>query len=327
PRTAGDIERALETFERCVRFAGVTAADTYMCSLPLGIHPAGQQLVRAAERIGAATIWAGAGNQTPSAMQAELIHDLGATVWCGMPSFGVNLAHIAEAARRPLADSAVGLLITTAEMLSPAKRALLERLWGARVVDVFGMSEIGLMAVECGRRPGLHCWREHSFCEVLDPETLEPTPPGEVGVLCVSPVAGGEALPFIRWLSGDIVRAEYDCDCEAAGHPRLVHSGRTLNFSKLRGVNLNHAEIEDALYALESIVDFRVRITAEERLVVEVEAAADPANAVAELERLFRERFEVRAEPELVARGTIARAVEGQLKAQRFVDERPASAG
>ncbi len=80
PRTAGDLENSLAAFERCLRFAGVTAADTFMCSLPIGVHPAGQQTVRAAERVGAAAIWAGAGSQTPSSTQVELVHELGATV-------------------------------------------------------------------------------------------------------------------------------------------------------------------------------------------------------------------------------------------------------
>jgi phenylacetate-CoA ligase len=324
PRTAGDLENSLQAFERCLRFAGVTAADTFMCSLPIGVHPAGQQTVRAAERIGAAAIWAGAGSQTPSAAQVELVHELGATVWCGMPSFGTNLGHIAEAAGRPLADSRVRLVVTTAEMLTPAKRALLERLWGARVVDVFGMSEITLMGVECRRRPGLHVWREHSFCEVLDGETLKPAAPGEIGVLCVTPVAGGEAIPFLRWLSGDVVRIELGCDCDAAAHPRLVHSGRTLAFSKVRGVNLNHAEVEDALYGIAGLLDFRVSITADERILVEVEVSSGACGAPIErVQGLFSQRFGVRAEATAVERGTIAKSVDTQVKAQRFVDRRP----
>ena len=323
PRTAGDIEGSLTAFERCLRFAGVVEGDTVHCSLPIGVHPAGQQMIRAAERIGAAAVWAGAGSQTQSAAQVDLLHELGATVWCGMPSFGLNLAHIAAAAGRPLVDGPVRLVVTTAEMLSPAKRGLLERLWGARVVDVFGMSEITLMGVECGRRPGLHVWREHSFCEVLDPETLEPLPLGEVGVLCVTPARGGEAIPFLRWLSGDVVRIELGCECGAADHPRLVHAGRTLGFSKVRGVNLNHSEVEDALYAAVEVVDFRVAITADEHIVIEVEAAASgSAAALAAVERLFVDRFGVRAEAQAVERGTIAKSVEGQIKAQRFVDRR-----
>ena len=323
PRTHADIAASLDAFGTAATVCGVRASDVFFCSLPIGIHPAGQQMVRAVQRLGAATVWAGAGNQTPSPAQVELVHELGATVWCGMASFGTNLGHIAEAAGRPLADSGVRLVVTTAEMLSPAKRALLEKLWGARVVDVFGMSEITLMGVECGCRPGLHVWREHSFCEVLDAETLEPVSLGEVGVLCVTPVAGGRAIPFLRWLSGDVVRIELGCDCDAAAHPRLVHSGRTLAFSKVRGVNLNHTEVEDALYAVAGLLDFRVSITAEEQILVEVEfSPGAPGEPIEIVERLFTQRFGIRAQATAVERGTIAKSVETQVKAQRFVDRR-----
>jgi phenylacetate-CoA ligase len=323
PRTALDIAHSLDAFARCLSFAGVSAKDTLLCSLPIGVHPAGQQTVRAAEQIGAATLWAGAGNQTASLAQVELVHDLGVTVWCGMPSFGLHLAHLAGAAGRPLDHSTVHTLITTAEVLSGPKRRLLERLWGARVVDVFGMSEITLMGAECGRRPGLHVWREVSFCEVLDASTLRPVPPGEMGVLCVTPIAGGHALPFLRWLSGDLVRLEDGCDCAAALHPRLVHCGRTLGFFKVKGVNLNHAEVEDGLYQIRALVDFRVSVTREERLLVELEGS-EPRRAElkAAVEALFLARFGLSCDVTFVERGAIAQSFEGQIKAQRFVDRR-----
>ncbi|MGH7804010.1 MAG: phenylacetate--CoA ligase family protein, partial [Candidatus Binatia bacterium] len=233
PRTHADIEASLEGFANALRLCGVGGSDVFLCSLPIGIHPAGQQTARAAELLGAAAIWAGAGNQTPSAAQIELVHELRATVWCGMASFGLHLGHLAEAAGKSLADSAVHTVITTAEVLSPKKRELLERLWGARVLDMFGMSEVTLMGAECGRRPGLHVWRTHSFCEVLDEGTLEPVKPGEVGVLCVTPLRTGNAVPFLRWLSGDVVRIEEGCDCAHRDDPRLIHAGRTLAFFKV----------------------------------------------------------------------------------------------
>jgi len=323
PRTATDVADSLDAFARCLAFAGVAASDTFLCSLPIGVHPAGQQAVRAAERLGAATIWAGGGTQTASLAQVELVHDLGATVWCGMPSFGLHLAHLAEAAGRPVDRSQVHTLLTTAEMLSRPKRTLLERLWGARVVDVFGMSEITLMGVECGRRPGLHVWREVSFCEVLDAGTLCPVTPGDTGVLCVTPLAGGRAVPFLRWLSGDVVRLETGCECAAESHPRLVHCGRTLGFFKVKGVNLNHAEVEDRLYQVPALVDFRVSVTPEERLLVELECR-DPfrAEAKAAVEQLFLGGFGLSCDVACVERGEIARSLEGQIKAQRFVDHR-----
>ncbi len=323
PRTARDVEESLTAFARTLSLAGLRREDTFLCALPIGVHPAGQQMVRAAERLGAATIWAGAGNQTPSSVQIELVRDFGVTVWAGMASFGLHLAHLAEGTGRPLALSRVRTVICTAEVLSTSKRELLGRLWGARVVDVFGMSEVTLMGGECGRRPGLHVWRAHSFCEVLDPETLKPVPPGEVGALCVTPVTGTSATPFLRWLSGDIVRMEFGCGCDHGDEPRLIHSGRTAAFFKVKGVNLNHAEVEDAIYEIPSLRDFRVTVAPDDRLVVEIESADGQGGvAVQAVDSLFSGRFGCRAEISTVERGTIARALEGQIKAQRFVDQR-----
>ena len=323
PRTKLDVEESLVAFSRGLQLAGVTRGDTLMCSLPLGIHPAGQQMVRAAERLGAATLWAGAGNQTPSLTQIELIHELGVTVWCGMASFGLHLAHLADAAGRTLLQSKVRTVITTAEPLSESKRALLGALWSARVVDTFGMSELTLFGAECGRRAGCHIWSDHVFCEVLDPRSSQPVPPGEVGVLCVTGLRGTEATPFVRWLSGDMVRLEYGCACDEARHPRLVHSGRTTDFFKVKGVNLNHGELEDALYQVPDLRDYRVTVTRQDDLRIELECADGMVARVRQaVEDLFVHRFGVRAEIVPVARGTIVKSTEVEVKARRFIDQR-----
>jgi phenylacetate-CoA ligase len=120
-----------------------------------------------------------------------------------------------------------------------------------------------------------------------------------------------------------LVVLENDCDCSARDHPRLVHSGRTVSFFKVKGVNLNHAEIEDALYDVACVLDFRVRVADGDRLIAEVECAEGGEGVARKVvEGLFVDRFGLRAEVAIVARGTIARALETELKPQRLVDER-----
>lgn len=323
PRTAADMKHALWAFARGLTIAGVSASDTVLCSLPLGIHPAGQMVARAAEHLGAAVAWTGAGNQLASTKQVELVHELGATVWCGMASFGLHLGHIAEAAGQPLAGSGVHTVVTTAEPLSDAKRDLLGSMWGARVRDLFGMTEVSLTGAECGRRRGLHMWTQTSFCEVLDADSLEPVPPGVAGLLCVTAKATGSATPFLRWISGDIVRLELGCDCGVDDGPRLIHSGRTAGFIKVKGVNLNHAECEERLYAIPALRDFRVFATREDELRVEVESVdGQGVEVVATVTAMFACDLGVSAEVVEVQRGTIATALGAQVKQQRFVDER-----
>ncbi|MHB1569681.1 MAG: phenylacetate--CoA ligase family protein [Solirubrobacteraceae bacterium] len=322
PRTGSDLEHAMQSFRLGLEIAGVTAADTVMVSFPFGIHPVGQMVARAAETIGAAVVWAGAGSQLPSAAQVTLLSELRVTVWCGMPSFGLHLANTAEAGGAPLSAGEVRLLVTSAEVVSPPKRSLLERLWGAEVRDVFGMTECTLMGAECGRSEGLHVWTESSFCEVLDVDTLAPVALGETGTLCVTPKRTTHATPFVRWLSGDLVRMQAGCDCAYSHYPRIVHSGRTAGFFKFRGVNIGHVEAEEALYAIDTLRDFRV-LVGDERVLVELEAAAGAEQLTEErVQRLFAETFGVRVQTLVVQRGAVVKATADQVKAQRFVDQR-----
>src|SRR5216683_2359468 len=104
------------------------------------------------------TTWSGAGSNTPSLNQLELIHDLKPTIWAGMASYGIHLANLAEARGIDLAKSSVRKIIVAAEPLSPAKRQKLERSWGAEVSDQFGMTEGSLVSVQSPRHDGLHVW-------------------------------------------------------------------------------------------------------------------------------------------------------------------------
>ncbi|MET0153735.1 MAG: hypothetical protein ABW298_14150 [Candidatus Binatia bacterium] len=86
---------------------------------------------------------------------------------------------------------------------------------------------------------------------------------------------------------------------------------------------MNHAEVEDGLYQIPALVDFRVSVTAEERLLVELEGP-EPLRAElrAAVEALFLARFGISCDVVFVERGAIASSLEGQIKAQRFVDRR-----
>ena len=79
-------------------------------------------------------------------------------------------------------------------------------MWGAKVYDVFGMSEAGLMGAENDVHDGIHIWTDMFFIEVVDAETGMAVPEGEVGTLCVTPLWTNHATPFLRWNSGDMVR-------------------------------------------------------------------------------------------------------------------------
>jgi len=326
PRSAEDMVHGLLAFERAWALIGATPDDCAHISFPLGVHPVAHLYARTAINHGIGTVWCGAGTNTPSEVQLELIDHLKPTVWLGMASYGLHLANLAEAKGFDLKSSTAKKLIVAAEPLSPVKRQKLERAWGAEVFDHFGMTEAAFVAGEGVGHHGLHIWADQFYCEVVDEKTGEPVPEGEVGSLVVTPLWNNSMTPFLRWSSGDLVSLSKK---EIPGEqrpwflfPLLKHARRTVGFFKVRGVNINHADLEDALFRDPEVVDFRAEVANEgdnDVLRLFVESRNQDRAAVADM---VRKTFQINPQVSLLPRGTIAKEFEAAVKPPRFVDKR-----
>jgi phenylacetate-CoA ligase len=326
PRSAEDMVHGLLAFERAWALIGATPDDCAHISFPLGVHPVAHLYARSAINHGIGTIWCGAGSNTPSEVQLELIDHLKPTIWLGMASYGLHLANLAEAKGFELKNSTVKKLIVAAEPLSPVKRKKLETAWGAEVFDHFGMTEAAFVAGEGVGHHGLHIWADQFYCEVVDEKAGDPVPEGEVGSLVVTPLWNNTMTPFLRWSSGDLVSLS---SREIPGKqepwylfPLLKHARRTLGFFKVRGVNINHAELEDALFRDPEVVDFRAEVANEgdnDVLHLFVEMRNQEKARILES---VRKTFQITPQVSLLPRGTIAREFEAAVKPPRFVDKR-----
>lgn len=332
PRNRTDMRHAMTGFGRLYDCLAIPPGTRVHGSFPLGIHPVGQMLSRSAQAFGLAVNWSGAGTTTPSALQLELIDRLGAQVWMGMSSYGLHLANLADANGIDLAAKSVRTILCSAEPLSDAKRSKLERAWGATVRDTFGMTEAGMMGCEDldGPGRGFRVWTDLYHIEVLDQTTLAPVPAGEVGVLVVTPLFTNNVTPFLRWNSGDLVTMtppQPDPTNPFSVFPLVKHAHRTVGFFKVRGVNLNHAEFEDFVFANAAINDFKAEAIAADgndvfKVSIEVKRGADASAAAATLKDAVKQHFELTPEIELLPTGTLAREFEAAIKAPRFVDRR-----
>jgi phenylacetate-CoA ligase len=329
PRSAEDIRIALKAWERLWLSGGCTAADKAHISYPLGIHPNGHLYARAGEALGIGTVWAGAGANTPSALQVELIKTLKPTVWAGMASYGLQLASIAERDGFDLANSTVKTVLCAAEPLSASKRAKLERLWGAEVFDQFGCTEGSAMGSESDAHDGMHVWTDQFYVETVDGETGEPVGFGESGELVMTPLFGNSMTPFIRWNMGDIgVLVEKGATTGPLSvFPVFRHSARTTGFFKVRGINIGHIDFEDFLHRNEAVTDFRLEVADGEtldRLILQLELrkGVDADGVVSELMESVKRTFEVTPEIEVLEIGTLAQIFISDVKAARFVDSR-----
>ena len=326
PRSFRDMEYGLEAFARTFDCAGAEPGDRAHISFPLGIHPVGQVFARCAASRGITVNWAGSGTSTPSVLQLELIQRLKPTIWLGMSSYALHLANLAEARGIELN---VRRLMTSAEPVSQAKREAIERRWGARLTDTFGMTEVGMMGAEDKPGAGFRIWTDMYYIEVLDPKSLEPLKESETGTLVVTALSSNNVTPFLRWSSGDLViYSEAD---DGAGpyavFPRIKHAHRTTGFFKVRGINLGHQDLEDFMFRHAEIGDFRAEALNDGgndvlRLSIECRRGADGAAICRVIAEELKSRFQLAPQVVLVESGTLAKEFEANIKASRFVDRR-----
>jgi len=335
PRSFRDIEVGLESFARTFDCAGAGRGERAHISFPLGIHPVGQIYSRCATSRGITVNWAGAGTSTPSPLQLELIQRLKPTIWLGMSSYALHLANLAEA--RGVELNSIKKIMTSAEPVSQAKRDKIERSFGAKLTDNFGMTEAGMMGSEWKEDEsglGFRIWTDLYLIEVLDPKSLDPVKEGEVGTLVVTALQTNNVTPFLRWSSGDLVtygEADDERDGKKAGpfsvFPRIKHAHRTAGFFKVRGVNLGHQDLEDFMFRHVEIGDFRAEVLNEGgndilRLSIEIRRGADRESFANALSGKIKAAFELAPQVVVLETGTLAREFEANVKAVRFVDRR-----
>ena len=335
PRSFRDIEVGLESFARTFDCAGAGRGERAHISFPLGIHPVGQIYSRCATSRGITVNWAGAGTSTPSPLQLELIQRLKPTIWLGMSSYALHLANLAEA--RGVEPNSIKKIMTSAEPVSQAKRDKIERSFGAKLTDNFGMTEAGMMGSEWKEDEsglGFRIWTDLYLIEVLDPKSLDPVKEGEVGTLVVTALQTNNVTPFLRWSSGDLVtygEADDERDGKKAGpfsvFPRIKHAHRTAGFFKVRGVNLGHQDLEDFMFRHVEVGDFRAEVLNEGgndilRLSIEIRRGADRESFANALSGKIKAAFELAPQVVVLETGTLAREFEANVKAVRFVDRR-----
>ena len=330
PRTFEDLPYCILSFARNLIGPSLTEKDTAQVSFPLGIHPVGHVYARACQQHEIGVNWAGAGNSTPSLLQIDLINRLQPSVWMGMSSYGIHLANMAEDQGIDLASSSVKTILTSAEPMSDAKRAKISRMWGAEVWDGFGMTECGMMGGESRARDGFHIWTDLFHIEVIDIETGLPVEDGEEGNLIVTSLFTNNATPFIRWSSGDIVTYKEvgdDTDGPYSVFPVIKHAHRTVGFFKVKGININHPELEDFLFDYEDLVDFKAEIISENDLdllclSIEVLHSGNSTELSSKIISDTKNKFEITPKVVILERGTLAKEFENSIKAPRFVDRR-----
>ncbi|WP_347915658.1 phenylacetate--CoA ligase family protein, partial [Bacteroides fragilis] len=177
----------------------------------------------------------------------------------------------------PRRDTKLRTLIIGAEPHSEEQRRRIEDMLGVKAYNSFGMSEMcgPGVAFECQEQNGLHIWEDYYIVEIIDPDTLEPVPEGEVGELVLTTI-NREAMPLLRYRTRDLTRIlPGECPC-GRHHKRLDRmKGRSDDMIILKGVNIFPIQIETILLQFKELgSDYLITLeTAEsnDEMTVEVE--------------------------------------------------------
>jgi phenylacetate-CoA ligase len=250
--TQKDIDDWLHIFARCYEMAGLTKDDRVQIAVGYGIWTAGFGFQLGCEKLGAMAIPVGPGNID---MQCQFLVDLQSTVMCCTASMALLMAE--EINRRNLKDKiALKKIIYGSERSSLAMRQRIKELMGLEdMFDITGMTELygPGTGLDCPKHEGIHYWADNYILEILDPDTLEPVPPGQVGEMVVTTLCK-EAAPLIRYRTRDLTRLiAHPCSC---GNILPIHDrilGRSDDMIIYRAVNIYPGQIDEVLSAVPDI--------------------------------------------------------------------------
>lgn len=325
--TAKDIEIWSDVVARSIRASGGRAGDMVHVAYGYGLFTGGLGAHYGAERLGCTTVPVSGGM---TARQVTLISDFKPRVIMVTPSYMLSILDEFRRQNVDPRDCSLAVGIFGAEPWTNAMRSEIENAFDMHAVDIYGLSEVmgPGVANECVEtKDGLHVWEDHFYPEIINPETGEVLPDGELGELVFTTLTK-EGLPMVRYRTRDLSRL-------LPGTARTMRrmekiTGRSDDMIILRGVNVFPTQIEEQILKCGGLSPhFLIELTREGRMdamIVHVEATVAAATESArkasanELAGHIKNNVGITAQVNVKEPGGVIRS-EG--KAKRVEDNRP----
>lgn len=244
--TRRDIINWSELMARTLTCGGTNKESVIQIAYGYGLFTGGLGVHYGAERIGASVIPISGGN---TKRQIMLMRDFGTTVLACTPSYALHIAEVMKSMTIDLKDLKLKYGIFGAEPWSDSLRKEIENRLHISAIDIYGLSEVigPGVASECQAKNGLHIFEDYFIPEIIDPDTGEVLPEGNIGELVLTTI-NKEGLPVIRYRTRDITSLNYKiCTCGRT-HVRMNKLlGRTDDMLVIRGVNVFPSQIESIL--------------------------------------------------------------------------------
>ena len=331
PNTMADVDVWKNGTMRCLAMYGIRASDVLQVAYGYGLFTGGLGLHYGGEALGCAVLPISGGN---TERQVMLMRDLGVTAIAATPSYFLRIMD--EARKQGVdfrRDTRLRHGIFGAEPWTSEMRDAIERETGIIAHDIYGLTEIAGPGVagDCEYRCGLHIWEDHFYPEIIDPDTLEPLPDGEVGELVFTTISRS-GTPMIRYRTRDLTRLKAGV-CKCGRTMRLMErvSARSDDMLIIHGVNVFPGQVEAGLLRVPEVAPhYQIVLSSTDTLdLFEIKVEVTPesfSDNIRHLEDLRRRVLEavksiIGLTPRiiLVAPGTLPRS-EGKIK--RVIDNR-----
>ena len=325
--TANDVAMWAECVARSIRAAGARPADKVHISYGYGLFTGGLGAHYGAEHLGLTVIPFG-GGQTER--QVQLLKDFAPDIIMVTPSYMLALADEFERQGLNPIESSLRIGIFGAEPWTNDMRLAIEKRMGIDAVDIYGLSEVigPGVASECAEtKDGPTIWEDHFYPEIIDPQTGDVLPDGELGELVFTSLTK-EALPIIRYRTRDLTRL-------LPGTARTMRrmekiTGRSDDMMIVRGVNVFPTQIEELILRQSALSAHYQCILQKEgpldTLTVKVETrtglscdSSEAKQAAVKLEHDAKAYIGTSLKVELCPEGGIERSMG---KAKRVIDKR-----
>ncbi|RLJ98881.1 phenylacetate--CoA ligase PaaK [Ruegeria conchae] len=324
--TQGDIDNWADLVARSLRASGLRRGDMVHNAYGYGLFTGGLGAHYGIERLGA-TVVPMSGGQT--AKQVDLITDFKPDGIMVTPSYMLNILEQYHKVGLDPRECSLAVGVFGAEPWTDSMRSEVEQAFDMHAVDIYGLSEImgPGVANECVEtKDGPVIWEDHFYPEIIDPQTGEVMPDGEIGELVFTTLTK-EGLPMIRYRTRDLTRL---LPGTARSMRRMEKiTGRSDDMIILRGVNVFPSQIEEQVLATGGLAPYyQIELYKAGRMDamrVHVEATPDAADELSKtaaarmLSRRIKEVVGISTEIDIGEPGEVERS---QGKARRVVDNR-----
>jgi phenylacetate-CoA ligase len=248
--TKNDIKTWSNLVARFMTAAGVTHDDVVQIAFGYGMFTGAFGLHYGSETLGASVIPMGSGN---TEKQIMIMQDYKSTVLVCTPSYAITLADRMEKMGIDPKSLSLKVGLFGGEPWTEAMRREIETRLALSATDNYGLSEVlgPGVAGECQYKCGMHLFEDSFIPEIIDPETCEVLPPGNVGELVLTTISK-EAFPMVRYRTRDITSLDYSmCECGRTIVRMKKTMGRSDDMLIIKGVNVYPSQIEEVLMAVE----------------------------------------------------------------------------